>query len=88
MSQNSLNDFDPNLRQQALARRNCKRRIPRNGHLPECSCPHLFLLQLQGLFPQSFCLGGQEGGTEMAGIVDFDVLDGLEEFGRPAASLT
>jgi hypothetical protein len=80
MTQDSLNNFDLSTRQQALAELAGTENFPPvrpfvNGHA------HTFYsFNYKGYSPSRFVLEAKREGLEMGGIVDFDVLDGLEEF--------
>ena len=80
MSQNSLNDFDPNLRQQALREEIANAGFPEPGTYLNAHAHTFFSFNYKGYSPSRFALEAKREGLEMAGIVDFDVLDGLEEF--------
>lgn len=80
MTLDSLNNFDLSTRQQALAELAGTENFPPvrpfvNGHA------HTFYsFNYKGYSPSRFVLEAKREGLEMGGIVDFDVLDGLEEF--------
>ena len=80
MSQNSLNDFDPNLRQQALREEIANAGFPEPGTYLNAHAHTFFSFNYKGYSPSRFAFEAKREGLEMAGIVDFDVLDGLEEF--------
>ena len=80
MSDTSLNDFDLQTREQAL------KSISEAGEFPEPSTllnlhAHTFYsFNYKGFSPSTFAMEAKRAGLEAAGIVDFDVLDGLDEF--------
>ena len=80
MSDTSLNDFDSQTREQAL------KNISEAGEFPEPSTllnlhAHTFYsFNYKGFSPSTFAVEEKRAGLEAAGIVDFDVLDGLDEF--------
>ena len=80
MSQSSLNDFDSRVREQAL------QSITEAGGFSEPSTmlnlhAHTFYsFNYKGFSPSTFAVEAKKAGLEAAGIVDFDVLDGLDEF--------
>ncbi|MEC8012671.1 MAG: PHP domain-containing protein [Verrucomicrobiota bacterium] len=80
MSDTSLNDFDSQTREQAL------KSISEAGEFPEPSTllnlhAHTFYsFNYKGFSPSTFAVEAKRAGLEAAGIVDFDVLDGLDEF--------
>ncbi len=81
-----LNDFDPALRAQALGelatllRRDEVGESPPEGDLVNMHCHSFFSFNAYGHSPTSLAWLGSRRGFRAMGIVDFDVLDGVEEF--------
>jgi len=83
--QRTLDSFDPKERRKALEQ---LRQLLRQGkiqpHAPTKSvnlhCHTFFSFNTYGYSPSRFAWLACEGGLAAAGIVDFDVLDGLDEF--------
>ncbi|HUJ08664.1 MAG TPA: hypothetical protein VL171_01435 [Verrucomicrobiae bacterium] len=75
-----LDDFDPAVRRRAL------QEISEQGHWPQPTAQvnlhsHTFFsYNAYGYSPTHFAVLARQRGLMAAGIVDFDVLDGLEEF--------
>ncbi len=80
MTSDPLNNFDLSTRQHALAELAKLEKFPPirpfvNGHAHT-----FFSFNYKGYSPSRFVVEAKREGLEMGGIVDFDVLDGLEEF--------
>jgi len=80
MSENSLNDFDPKVRQLTLREELDNAEFPEPGSFVNAHAHTFFSFNYKGYSPSRFALEAKRQGLEMGGIVDFDVLDGLEEF--------
>jgi hypothetical protein len=80
MSENSLNDFDPKMRQLTLRKELDNAEFPEPGSFVNAHAHTFFSFNYKGYSPSRFALEAKRQGLEMGGIVDFDVLDGLEEF--------
>lgn len=80
-----LNSFDPHTRAAALAELN---RLAEQGQLPSPAptdafnmhCHTFFSFNGYGHSPASLAWQGKQRGFKLMGMVDFDVLDGVEEF--------
>lgn len=80
-SMDSLNDFDPEIRRDALLADLSDREFPAPDPLLLNAHVHTFFsFNYLGYSPTCLALEAKIRGLEMAGIVDFDVLDGLDEF--------
>ncbi|MFC1629459.1 hypothetical protein ACFL3H_10180, partial [Gemmatimonadota bacterium] len=80
-----LNDFDPMVRAEALARLIgfAQKGVIIPGELPSAvnmHCHTFYSFNAAGLSPASVAWTAWSLGIEFMGIVDFDVLDGVEEF--------
>ena len=80
-----LDDFDPDRRREALAAlwRNAesgKEALPEPGGEVNLHAHTFFSYNAYGYSPSKFAWLARKRGLAAAGIVDFDVLDGLEEF--------
>ncbi|MGD2093889.1 MAG: hypothetical protein PVH77_02670 [Phycisphaerales bacterium] len=80
-----LDSFDPNQRKRALAEL-CERVRAGEIDLPEAGtdvnlhCHTFFSYNSYGYSPSKFAWLARKAGLAVAGVVDFDVLDALEEF--------
>jgi len=80
-----LDSFDPKLRWDALKRLKAlasKGQIPVSPPKPEVNlhCHTFFSYNARGYSPSRFAWEAYRRGLEVAGIVDFDCLDGVREF--------
>jgi len=80
-----LNDFNPDVRREAL--KELERLVEAgNIHLPEMQdvanmhCHTFFSFNAYGYSPTGLAWLAKKNGYKYMGIVDFDVLDGVEEF--------
>jgi hypothetical protein len=83
--EHELDDFDPGRRREALATlwRNVERgqeRLPEPSGAVNLHGHTFFSYNAYGYSPSKFAWLARKRGLAAAGIVDFDVLDGLEEF--------
>ena len=80
MSEEALNDFDPLARGQALDKV-CEAGVfPEPTNLLNLHAHTFYSFNYKGFSPSTFAVEAKRAGLEAAGIVDFDVLDGLDEF--------
>jgi hypothetical protein len=80
-----LNDFDPAIRAEALAElvglaRRGEVALPPETDLVNMHCHTFFSFNAYGHSPTSLAWLGRRRGFKAMGIVDFDVLDGVDEF--------
>ncbi|MEJ2737109.1 MAG: hypothetical protein P8189_26705 [Anaerolineae bacterium] len=80
-----LNHFDPSLRARALRElvslaRQGTISLPPEAELVNLHCHTFFSFNAYGHSPTSLAWLAKEQGVKLAGIVDFDVLDGVDEF--------
>jgi hypothetical protein len=80
-----LNDFDPAIRAEALAElvaliQRDKVELPLQNDLVNMHCHSFYSFNAYGHSPTSLAWLGRRCGFEAMGIVDFDVLDGVDEF--------
>ena len=80
MTQDSLNDFELSTRQQALATLAREEKFPPIRPIVNAHAHTFYSFNYKGYSPSRFVVEAKREGLEMGGIVDFDVLDGLEEF--------
>ena len=80
MTNNSLNDFDLATRREALASLVKEEEFPPVRPFVNAHAHTFYSFNYKGYSPSRFVLEARREGLEMGGIVDFDVLDGLEEF--------
>ena len=80
MTNNSLNDFDLATRKEALASLVKEEGFPPVRPFVNAHAHTFYSFNYKGYSPSRFVLEARREGLEMGGIVDFDVLDGLEEF--------
>jgi hypothetical protein len=81
----SLNDFDPAVRRQALAELVALAKegaiaLPPEADVANMHCHTFFSFNACGHSPSSLAWLARRHGFKLAGIVDFDVLDGVDEF--------
>lgn len=77
----ALNDFDPVVRHQALAaqlRQHPSRPAPRE--VANMHCHSFFSYNPDNLSPTGLAWLARQTGIKLMGLVDFDVLDGVDEF--------
>jgi hypothetical protein len=80
-----LNDFDPAIRTEALTElaaliRKGKVELPSETQVVNMHCHTFFSFNAFGHSPASLAWLGKRSGFKAMGIVDFDVLDGVDEF--------
>ncbi len=80
-----LNDFDPKLRAEALASLMALAEagdvtLPESDEVANMHCHTFFSYNGYGLSPTALAWMGRHNGYKLMGIVDFDVLDGVDEF--------
>ncbi|MEA3337895.1 MAG: hypothetical protein U9R25_18535 [Chloroflexota bacterium] len=80
-----LNDFDPGKRQQALAAlagmvEAGTLPVPPAGDVANMHCHTFFSYNAYGYSPSALAWLARQEGYGLMGIVDFDVLDGVDEF--------
>ena len=80
MTEEKVNDFDLSTRREALSQLAGKEEFPPVGKFVNAHAHTFFSFNYKGYSPSRFVLEARREGLEMGGIVDFDVLDGLEEF--------
>ncbi|GIV75910.1 MAG: hypothetical protein KatS3mg050_0304 [Litorilinea sp.] len=80
--QEQLNDFDPAVRRQALERLLALQPQPPRppAEVANMHCHTFFSFNAYGHSPTSLAWLGRQQGFKLMGIVDFDVLDGVDEF--------
>ena len=79
MSENS-NDFDPAVREKALTEAAANESFPAVQPILNAHAHTFYSFNYKGYSPTTFALEAKRGGLEIGGIVDFDVLDGLNEY--------
>ncbi len=82
-----LNDFCPEVRRQALAElvelaERGEVALPEEREVANMHCHTFFSFNAYGHSPASLAWLARRSGWRLAGIVDFDVLDGVDEFLR------
>ncbi len=83
--ENKLDNFLPSKRKEALLTL-CKKakqglvKLPKPGTDVNVHCHTFFSYNSYGYSPSKFAWIGRKAGLAVAGVVDFDVLSGLEEF--------
>lgn len=87
-----LNDFDPAARRAALDELTCMAvrgeiALPEPGRAFNLHCHSFYSFNGYGLSPAALAWRGRCAGLYAMGIVDFDVLDGVEEFLEACAAL-
>ena len=80
MSEDPCNHFDSNVRASALREEAKRAEFPSPTTLVNAHAHTFYSFNYKGYSPSRFALEAKRQGLEMGGIVDFDVLDGLEEF--------
>ena len=80
MTEDKVNDFDLSTRREALAELVRDENFPPVGNFVNAHAHTFYSFNYKGYSPSRFVLEARREGLEMGGIVDFDVLDGLEEF--------
>jgi hypothetical protein len=80
MSEDSFNHFDSNIRANALHEEAKTAEFPPPSTLVNAHAHTFYSFNYKGYSPSRFALEAKRQGLEMGGIVDFDVLDGLDEF--------
>ena len=80
MSEDPCNHFDSNVRACALREEAESTEFPPPSTLVNAHAHTFYSFNYKGYSPSRFALEAKKQGLEMGGIVDFDVLDGLEEF--------
>lgn len=80
MSEDSFNHFDSNIRANALHEETKTAEFPPPSTLVNAHAHTFYSFNYKGYSPSRFALEAKRQGLEMGGIVDFDVLDGLDEF--------
>ena len=80
MSDQLLKDFDSNVRAQALRKQIEAGGFGTPGNYLNLHAHTFYSFNYRGYSPSSFAVEAKRAGLELAGIVDFDVLDGLDEF--------
>ena len=80
MIQDSLNDFNSSTRQDSLAQIAREETFPSIRPIVNAHAHTFYSFNYKGYSPTRFAVEAKREGLEMGGIVDFDVLDGLEEF--------
>ena len=79
MSENS-NDFNPSIREKILNEAAANETFPAAKPILNAHAHTFYSFNYKGYSPTTFALEAKRAGLEIGGIVDFDVLDGLEEF--------
>ena len=87
-----LDSFDDCERREALAAlwdevQQGRTHLPSAGEKINLHCHTFFSYNAYGYSPSKFAWLARKAGLAVAGIVDFDVLDGLDEFLRAGAQL-
>jgi hypothetical protein len=80
MSEDPSNHFDSNVRASTLRKEAESTEFPPPSTLVNAHAHTFYSFNYKGYSPSRFALEAKKQGLEMGGIVDFDVLDGLEEF--------
>jgi len=79
-SEDLCSHFDSNVRAQALRKEAAEEDFPPPTTWVNAHAHTFYSFNYMGYSPSRFALEAKKAGLEMGGIVDFDVLDGLEEF--------
>ncbi len=82
MSENWLSDFDPHVRERALAELVARSEFGPEVEAVNMHCHTFFSYNGYGHSPTALAWLGRKHGFRAMGIVDFDVLDGVDEFLR------
>jgi hypothetical protein len=80
MSEDSFNHFDSNIRTNALHEEAKTAEFSPPSTLVNAHAHTFYSFNYKGYSPSRFALEAKRQRLEMGGIVDFDVLDGLDEF--------
>ncbi len=75
-----LDDFEPAVRRRALEQAVTEGGWPAPGTAVNLHCHTFYSYNAYGYSPTHFAVRARRAGLAVAGIVDFDVLDGLGEF--------
>jgi len=80
-----LNDFDPTVRTEALKRllalvEQGQLELPPSSEIANMHCHTFFSFNAYGYSPTALAWLARKNGYGLMGIVDFDVLDGVDEF--------
>ena len=86
-SEDPCSHFDSNVRAEALAKEVSNTSFPSPGTWVNAHAHTFYSFNYKGYSPSRFVLEAKKAGLEMGGIVDFDVLDGLEEFWQASRQL-
>ena len=79
-SEDPCSHFDSNVRAEALRKEAIESDFPPPTTWVNAHAHTFYSFNYKGYSPSRFALEAKKAGLEMGGIVDFDVLDGLEEF--------
>ena len=79
-SEDPCSHFDSNVRAEALRKEAVESDFPPPTSWVNAHAHTFYSFNYKGYSPSHFALEAKKAGLEMGGIVDFDVLDGLEEF--------
>ena len=79
MSENS-NDFNPSIREKILNEAAGTESFPEAQPILNAHAHTFYSFNYKGYSPTTFALEAKRAGLEIGGIVDFDVLDGLDEY--------
>ena len=79
-SEDPCSHFDSNVRAEALRKEAAEANFPPATTWVNAHAHTFYSFNYKGYSPSRFALEAKKAGLEMGGIVDFDVLDGLEEF--------
>ena len=79
-SEDPCSHFDSNVRAEALSKEVAEADFPPATTWVNAHAHTFYSFNYKGYSPSRFALEAKKAGLEMGGIVDFDVLDGLEEF--------
>ena len=80
MDTNMLNDFNADVRRDALRACAASEAFPRDGVLFNMHCHSFFSYNANGWSPSRIAYACRKQGLCAAALCDFDVLDGLDEF--------
>lgn len=86
-SEDPCSHFDSNVRAEALAKEVSNTSFPSPSTWVNAHAHTFYSFNYKGYSPSRFVLEAKKAGLEMGGIVDFDVLDGLEEFWQASRQL-
>ena len=79
MSENS-NDFNPSIREKILNEAVANETFPEAQPIVNAHAHTFYSFNYKEYSPTTFALEAKRAGLEIGGIVDFDVLDGLDEY--------